>query len=1436
MTNNIDEELIRRIHLACWQEFVDHVSALLGAEKQLLIRDETRLYVAQEILNYGRDAPVFAIHRMVLQSLLDALTIYANPSPPLPQNTPDGDQENSDAGQKPDNSSFKDLTQLARMHAALSVAWGSTTPQRLQDVLVEALAEFGYQFSQYVNLSALYKPEFYKPIAAELNAMTLSWLKGHTVTKRADEVETRVHYCFDLMELEPRLARLAANNVLRLPPGHPARDEERIRKTLNVQLKRAIDQAAEPDMSVEQFVSAADLTLSMMAGLIEHEIVSPTRIDGLMTAASSLLQSPHLTDEGNIFRHSAMVYNQNQAAKARKSGETELAAMYDAKVVDLLTLLIETETDPGKKQIYSLLRSNAAGQSEEVEELFSTAAVAIPEPAQSETMNLLAVRHKAKRAFERQQYREVIELLSPIQQKLEEQYLAAVLEEDIATTGKALAEALAQLAFAYTHEDHWEKALTVLDRAKSLRFRYQALLRSSPLGDELRQRETEIYKRARGIGPLGATPLDLQRSLTALLEAYRKEREKIDLNELQSASPAEISARLDSDEAVVVLGVGPTGMLLTIIRPGGDGRPAAHHLLSSEEFDTFRKSLIDWQTGWFIFLGFGPAFAEPRNSLQHLLDTVDRILGQRLAAMLREMPVRRLTIIPHAELHLVPFWALPSLANYQVMQSPSAAQFLAARREPRRLEPRALVVGNPTEDLTIAAVEAECVADRLGKNGWTVDLIEEADATEAAITQRIAGASILHFSGHGRSDLAIPIRSALEVNPGSMGQSDEGEDLLIKLAAQADWQRVYHLAGTEWIDNHNERWADISGRGRLERRFYPRYRCFELRLQYSAKGTLAGQYEWVDDDEEGGSEYGERHRLCELWTAGDILTEGSLRDCDFAFLSSCEAGAGGASFFVDEFAGLPAALQLAGVATLVSPLWPVRVDVAAIFADLFYRALTTKHGEVDMLALVHRTQQRLRQMNRDQADTALAELSKVRKSARARLLLDKARQQIRTSEEEYPFAHPYDWAAFQVTGAPTLVMPVTGSSETEADIPDSFTVAEIHEERVTEPPIAPEPVKANEETAVIKTSGRSGEAFELGDAAELLLERTGDERLKPIAAKEIFERGLAHQRVKDEARAFADFARAVELDPTLTIARIRLGQLYAIRRDYELALAQYEAALALEPDNSLTLLSIGFTHRALNNAEAAISSFNQVLALQAGEDHACSAQKALGEIYLEAGQYEQAITELTEVLTSRPEEAFCYLQRSLAYEGQEQPTEAVADCNRALMFLPNSATAYYFRGRAWRLSEDFSRAVADFSRSLELDPSSTEVIYNRGLAYNDWHEYARAIADFDRAITQEPERPEIYSDRGLAYMYLGECERAIADHTQALSLKPDFSVAFYNRACAYSMKQEQGSLVTDLTAALQGDPSILNHARSDPDLEWARQSLPELRTLLVFPV
>jgi tetratricopeptide (TPR) repeat protein len=560
-------------------------------------------------------------------------------------------------------------------------------------------------------------------------------------------------------------------------------------------------------------------------------------------------------------------------------------------------------------------------------------------------------------------------------------------------------------------------------------------------------------------------------------------------------------------------------------------------------------------------------------------------------------------------------------------------------------------------------------------------------------------------------------------------------------------------------------------------------------------------------------------------------------------MSSCDAGSGGISFFVDEFAGLPAALQLAGVATVVSPLWPVGVEVAALFADLFYAALTASRGEVDVLALVQQTQQQLRRMDREQANTAIARLGEASTDRVAQLLLDAARRRILQSDELYPFEHPYDWAAFHVTGAPTVVVPFAGQLDAEPSVPgqastsvaaaaaDVAAVGPSAASQPTEPPesyVVPEDKTSGDGAEVAEASPRPGNVFELGEAADKLFELTGDEALKSLAAEFIYKRGLAYERAQEAVQAMADFARAVELDPSLLQAHIRLGQLYAARQDHEQALIHYEAAILQDPDNALALLSRALAYIKLKSTEAALVDLEQAIALESGDDIAYLAYKTRAEIYLDSELYDQAVADLTETLALRPEDALSYLRRAAAHR---QLAERIADANRAMLFLPEAAVAYNLRGLALLDAEEYERAAADFDKAHGLDPGMMEPLYNRGLAYSHLEDYPRAIASFDAAIKLAPELPELYTDRGLAHAYLGEYERALADHNQALALDSNHIAALYNRACAYSLKHEVGSIVADLTAVLQRDPSLLDHARSDPDLKWARQTLPDVRTL-----
>src|SRR5262249_20829719 len=81
---------------------------------------------------------------------------------------------------------------------------------------------------------------------------------------------------------------------------------------------------------------------------------------------------------------------------------------------------------------------------------------------------------------------------------------------------------------------------------------------------------------------------------------------------------------------------------------------------------------------------------------------------------------------------------------------------------------------------------------------------------------------------------------------------------------------------------------------------------------------------------------GRRIQLAELGSAGDMAVSGALRGVRLAVLSACQTGGGGLGWGPDEFAGLPAALTLAGVRTVVCTAWKVDDALAALAVDLLW--------------------------------------------------------------------------------------------------------------------------------------------------------------------------------------------------------------------------------------------------------------------------------------------------------------------------------------------------------------------------------------------------------------------------------------------------------------------------------------------------------------------
>ncbi len=155
-----------------------------------------------------------------------------------------------------------------------------------------------------------------------------------------------------------------------------------------------------------------------------------------------------------------------------------------------------------------------------------------------------------------------------------------------------------------------------------------------------------------------------------------------------------------------------------------------------------------------------------------------------VAPLAEHLQTPQVVIVPHQQLHYVPFAALSDGQSYfgqqhllSVIPSASALPFIQqnAAESAAEANTHALVFGNPATgdpslpSLAHAASEAQAVAALLGTAAVT-----DTEASETRLRDEAAGSKVIHLAAHGGYNVANPLYSAIYLAPGGEGTAGDG--------------------------------------------------------------------------------------------------------------------------------------------------------------------------------------------------------------------------------------------------------------------------------------------------------------------------------------------------------------------------------------------------------------------------------------------------------------------------------------------------------------------------------------------------------------------------------------------------------------------------------------------------------------------------------------
>ncbi len=883
---------------------------------------------------------------------------------------------------------------------------------------------FGTRFLDTTRRAAEAGGSTFAELCNEAALLFARWISGERLTERSDEPERRARatlLLLDSSDLEqlPFLRRVAAATVLALPPGHQEREGALARDSLLTYLRQNRENGDANEQVRTIYV------------LLNHWPEFPEDVDPLVDEGLALIDDERHAGSIDVevrrnFRIRALLYHAQRLIQARQTADADDLGHWQCRMEAGIGKVLADEPPEGD----SYAANTYAGVARALDVLerrrpaadLYRRAVELGDLSKSTTqraavdecrLRLLLFSEGQEEQEGEGDVRRVIDLLTDVVPHVEERYLTAVLDEEVQLFGRLLAKALDYLAFCHAQEGAWDDALRTLDTGKSLRLRHRYALRAHPSGQSLLDLEVALHAAVRGVSrgsewsgvgehAEAADVLGAASSVRSrLLETYRATLPQLPEDLLQSPSILEIATQLREGEAVVLLGVHMLGTVVAVITRKDRTTPSAHyideHLTKGWWGNLVAGEPIE--RGWLAALALSEVTGEDITAhqaevLDVLIDETDRAVGRKLGDLLSGLCAERVTIIPHGVLHLIPFWALPGLDQNPVSVVPSAAQFLRARhRSPGITGASALIVSNPTGDLALSPIEADSVRRHLGRLGLRMLELSGPQVVEQALETNLRGAGLVHLSGHARSELFDPGRSGFLLQAGI----PTGEDpFQAWLAVSNNWHEK----------DVRERWAEIPGAGRLYERVGLQPGEVERWMELGVTATLYAHYR-----------RGCISMTAEIWSAGDIMLSDCLSGCRLAFLSACESGMVSPDADVDEYAGLPAALHLAGVETTVSTIWPLSQGTAALYVDLFYEEFAKSSATVDVATLVHRASRRLRRMRVEEAQTRIFQLAdSVRWQHPYAALAFEAFAHRLPTKGALPFARTWEWASFHVTG------------------------------------------------------------------------------------------------------------------------------------------------------------------------------------------------------------------------------------------------------------------------------------------------------------------------------------------------------------------------------------------------------------------------------------
>jgi tetratricopeptide (TPR) repeat protein len=280
------------------------------------------------------------------------------------------------------------------------------------------------------------------------------------------------------------------------------------------------------------------------------------------------------------------------------------------------------------------------------------------------------------------------------------------------------------------------------------------------------------------------------------------------------------------------------------------------------------------------------------------------------------------------------------------------------------------------------------------------------------------------------------------------------------------------------------------------------------------------------------------------------------------------------------------------------------------------------------------------------------------------------------------------------------------------------------------------------------------------------------------------------------------WTRALEVNPTATVAHNNLGValLEAERRDE--ARAHFETSLRIEPDDATALFNLGVMAAGRKEWAQAIDYYKHALRENVRNPLVWN---NLGVVAAEQLQHDKAVVYYRRSLEFDPDDADAHVNLAAALERQGKRDDALDHFEMGARLNPRSVKARYRLGKAHAEAERWEAAQGELEAARAIEPENTEVLSELAAAYSATGRHEDARRHLAAAVGFDPEDASLEYRLGSAILATGSVESAMPHFERSITLlRPEghgpmlrelarllyehgaeqHAIDYYRRACA----------------------------------------------------